>query len=104
MKTLIDSHMVKIKEKFAAMEEKIAVKQEADDNHLTYEGNSDIASGSKRTWANIVEDDPTKSQTPSSFRQLVMAAKNKEIADERDKQRRQNNAIIHGRTETSGKK
>ena len=102
MKTLIDSHMVKIEEKFAAMEEKIAVKQQADDNHPTYEGNSNIASGSKRTWANIVEDDPTKSQTPSSFRQLVMAAKNEEIADERDKQRRQNNAIIHGRTETSG--
>ena len=69
MKTLIDSHMVKIEEKFAAMEEKIAVKQQADGNHPTYEGNSNIASGSKRTWSNIVEDDPTKSQTPSSFRQ-----------------------------------
>ena len=36
MKTLIDSHMVNIEEKFAAMEDKIAEKQQTDNKNTTF--------------------------------------------------------------------
>jgi hypothetical protein len=73
------------------MHELITEKKKEDDNP-----NSKVASSV--TYASIVGESQSES-TPTSFRAIMMATKNEELAEEAEKKRRECNLIIHGKEE-----
>lgn len=89
--TLIKDLQTSIDKRFSDMHELITEKKKEDDNP-----NSKVASSV--TYANIVGESQSES-TPTSFRAIMMATKNEELAEEAEKKRRECNLIIHGKEE-----
>ena len=89
--TLIKDLQTSIDKRFSDMHELITEKKKEDDNP-----NSKVASSV--TYANIVGESQSDS-TPASFRAIMMATKNEELAEEAEKKRRECNLIIHGKEE-----
>ena len=54
--------------------------------------------GSTKTYANATSksDDPIRSSTVNDFRSIMLATKNEELVEERDRSFRESNLIIHG--------
>ena len=71
------------------MHELITEKKKEDDNP-----NSKVASSV--TYSSIVGESQSET-TPTSFRAIMMATKNEELAEEAEKKRRECNLIIHGK-------
>ena len=89
--TLIKDLQTSIDKRFSDMHELITEKKKEDDNP-----NSKVASSV--TYANIIGESQSES-TPTSFRAIMMATKNEELAEEAEKKRRECNLIIHGKEE-----
>ena len=89
--TLIKDLQTSIDKRFSDMHELITEKKKEDDNP-----NPKVASSV--TYANIVGESQSDS-TPASFRAIMMATKNEELAEEAEKKRRECNLIIHGKEE-----
>jgi len=89
--TLIKDLQTSIDKRFSDMHELITEKKKEDDNP-----NSKVASSV--TYANIVGESQSES-TPTSFRAIMMATKNEELAEEAEKKRRECNLTIHGKEE-----
>ena len=54
--------------------------------------------GSTKTYANVTSksDNPIRSSTVNDFRSIMLATKNEELVEERDRSFRESNLIIHG--------
>ena len=89
--TLIKDLQTSIDKRFSDMHELITEKKKEDDNP-----NSKVASSV--TYSSIVGESQSES-TPTSFRAIMMATKNEELAEEAEKKRRECNLIIHGKEE-----
>ena len=89
--TLIKDLQTSIDKRFLDMHELITEKKKEDDNP-----NSKVASSV--TYSSIVGESQSES-TPTSFRAIMMATKNEELAEEAEKKRRECNLIIHGKEE-----
>ena len=59
--------------------------------------------GSTKTYANVTSksDNPSKSSTVNDFRSIMLATKNEELVEERDRSFRERNLIIHGIEEST---
>ena len=89
--TLIKDLQTSIDKRFSDMHELITEKKKEDDNP-----NSKVASSV--TYSSIVGESQSET-TPTSFRAIMMATKNEELAEEAEKKRRECNLIIHGKEE-----
>ena len=89
--TVIKDLQTSIDKRFSDMHELITKTKKEDDNPT-----SKVAS--PITYASMVGENQQES-TPTTFRAIMMATKNEELAEEAEKKRRECNLIIHGKEE-----